>query len=166
MSDYAAALEEAFAMATASLVVIDTLEIRHPALEDSFYIAKALQDVSLTLETDEVKLFKAVAFRFTLPAKGSDGPPQLQMSIDNVDRTISDFLEIAATDGRETEIFYRPYLSTDLTTPQMNPPLKLFLRDVSISAIEISARATLGDLVNAPFPKELYTRERFPGIGE
>jgi hypothetical protein len=62
------------------------------------------------------------------------------------------------------EIYYRPYLSTDLETPLMEPPLRLFLRDVTVSESQVSGRAVPVDFLNLKFPTQLYDSERFPPL--
>jgi len=62
------------------------------------------------------------------------------------------------------EVTYRPYLSTDLTAPQMDPPLTLTLTQISADNYTVTARARMGDFANRKFPSEEYTATRFPGL--
>jgi len=65
-----------------------------------------------------------------------------------------------------TEVYYRPYLATDLTTPQLNPPLLLFLKEISVTAQNgAQGRCTFTDIINKKFPNDYYTRTRFPSLG-
>ncbi len=63
------------------------------------------------------------------------------------------------------EVVYRPYLSDDLTQPQMDPPLVLYLKEIQVNTYQVTGRATFMDIVNKRFPSELYTRLRFPSLG-
>ena len=89
----------------------------------------------------------------------------MTISIDNTDRRITDFVNTIKGQPGTTEVRYRPYLSNDLTTPQMDPPLLLFLKEISITAVQIQGRATFADIINKRYPSEWYTRERFPSLG-
>jgi hypothetical protein len=60
------------------------------------------------------------------------------------------------------EVVYRPYLNTYLSTPQMNPPLVFYLKDIQVTPQQIVGKATFMELVNRRFPSELYSRLRFP----
>jgi len=62
------------------------------------------------------------------------------------------------------EITYRPYLSTDLEGPQMDPPITLILTEVEANALKITGRARMLDIGNKAFPAEIYTAKRFPGL--
>lgn len=162
------ALKEAFTLCPSSLVYLATLEINHPDAVAPIYIVQDRKDWDLTLEgTGGVKTFEACTFRFSLPASGDNGIQELTIAIDNVDRRISDFINAVKESPEPVSVIYRPYLSTDPTTPQMNPPLVLNLRDIQITAVQITGRASFADIINKPFPhpSEIYTRERFPSLG-
>ena len=159
------AIKEAYALAPSTTTVLDTIEISHPSVEGgSLYLVRAIEPLTLTLETGAQKIFEPVGFQFTLPAAGENGRQDMQISIDNVDRRISDFIEKAKNYYEPVKVTYRPYLSSDLTTPQMNPPLVLSLQDVSVTVQAVSGRASFADVLNQKFPKEYYTRKRFPSL--
>lgn len=62
------------------------------------------------------------------------------------------------------EVLYRPYLSTDPTTPLMDPPLRLFLLSAAVSEAQVTCRAATADFINLKFPTELYVPDRFPPL--
>lgn len=159
------AIKEAFTIAPASKSVIHTLEIRQVGVQDSVFIAQSSTTVVANDENGVPRTFEPVGFQFTLPPSDEEGFRSLNISIDNVGRRASNFIETAMTSMVPVEIIYRPYLSDDLTVPQMLPPLVLYLQDVQITAFQVSGRATFMDIVNKKFPSELYTRERFPSLG-
>lgn len=164
-SPYLPAIKEAFAVATSNVAHLDTLEISHPSLPNKIRIVKNRTDLTLTLETGESVLFDGTAFRMALPPSGDNGLQELTISIDNVDRQVSDFLNSVKSSSLPPQITYRPYLSNDLTEPQMDPPLVLFLSDAKVTVFEATGRASFADLINKKFPTETYTRDRFPGLG-
>lgn len=164
-SSFQDAIKEAFVLAPASKVIYDTLEIRQNGVQDSVFIVKARQSIQATDENGTVRTFLPVGFQFTLPSEDEDGFRSLSISIDNIGRSISDFIEAAKSEKVPVEIIYRPYLSDDLSQPQMDPPLILYLKDIQVTAAQVVGKATFMDLVNKKFPNELYTRARFPSLG-
>jgi hypothetical protein len=146
--------------------LIEAITLSSHSDGQSLYIVQDRVGNTFTLEDDTTHFFEPVGFRFTLPAAGENGLQELNLSIDNTDRRITDFINLVKGTNVAVVVKYRPYLSTDLTVPRMNPPLTLFLRDVSIDALEMSAKATFADILNRKFPSELYTRERFPSLGD
>jgi hypothetical protein len=163
---YENAIKEAYAVCPRAAVVLDTLEVRHPSLDESIYLVRNIDDVVAALETAEVVTFRACGFKLSLPASGADGVQEMSLVIDNTDRRVSDFLMSAVTTNIPVKLVYRPYLYSDLTAPQMNPPLELELKDVNIGLADVSGRATFFNLQNSEFPRERYTRRRFPSLGQ
>lgn len=159
------ALKEAYASCPASKAIIDTLEIRQANVQSSIFIANHRIGIVALDENSVSRNFIPCGFRVALPPSNEEGFRSLNITLDNIDRRVSDFVEVALTAVREVECLYRPYLSDDMTRPQMNPPLLLFLKDVKIKDIQVTARATFMDLVNKRFPLELYNRLRFPALG-
>jgi hypothetical protein len=162
---YSAAIKEAYALAPSNIVTIDTIELTNPSGGNSLFLVQQRSNMSLGLETGETVEFEAVPFRFSLPAAGENGRQDLTLAIDNIDRRVSDFVNTAKSYSEPIRCIYRPYLSNDLTRPQMDPPLSLKLTSITATVVEVQAKATFGDVLNMPFPSQLYTRARFPGLG-
>jgi hypothetical protein len=158
------AIKEAYASAPTGVVYLETLQISHPLVVEDIFLVNDRVNHAMTLETAVVKNFRACSFRMALPASGDTGLQELSLTIDNVGREISDFMTTVRDSLDPVVITYRPYLSTDLTTPQMDPPLVLNLTDVVVTAAEVSGRATFADIINRKFPTDFYTRSRFPGL--
>ena len=170
------ALQEAYASAPTDRVIFDTLEVRHPAFFDdaaqptAIRVVIGYEDVSACLEGDaplnpgEYVDFIAGAFRFKLPGFEEGSVPQLQITIDGVSREVVGHIEAAIADPDPIEVTYRPYLSTDLSKPQMNPPLTMMLTKVSVTGTSVSGTASLSDVHNWAFPFQKYLASRFPGL--
>lgn len=170
------ALKEAYASAPTDSVIFDTLEVRHPAFVDDAGQPTAIrtvigyEDITAKLENDaplhagEYVEFIAGAFRFKLPGFEEGKVPQLQISIDGVSREVVGHIETAITASTPIEVTYRPYLSTDLSKPQMSPPITMELAKVSVSGATVSGIASLSDVHNRAFPFEKYMASRFPGL--
>jgi len=166
-TSYQQAIKEAYASAPSDVVLLDTLIISHPSLPgETKYLINARENYTLTLSDGVTEQeFTAYAFKFKLPPAGDNGVQDLQLVIDNVDRTVSDFLALAKEYRTPAKVIYAPYLSSDLTTPQLDPPLSLNLTDVKVTNFQVSGRATFADLINKKHPLQLYTRSRFPSLG-
>lgn len=170
------AAREAFASSPANSVSIETLEIRHPSLVDdngnpwAARVVRAHKELSATLELDapmnggEEVLFTPISFNLELP--GVDGRPadEITMTIDNVGEELMDVIETASTSQHKTEVTYRTFLSNDLSTPEQVPPATYTLGKASVGSSKITAMARISDLGRKPFPSELYSPERFPGL--
>lgn len=162
--DYEDAIIEAFAMANSDIVILETLEFVFAPTDDRILIVNNTVDIVATLETAEVVTFKAVGVKIKLPARNEDGFQDLTISIDNTNFEASDFLEKTLAYDDPVLCYYRPYLSNDLTMPQMNPPLTLYITDADISSEVVTVRASFADFLNKPFLSEKYTREHFPAL--
>lgn len=160
-----AALKEAYVLAPSNLAILDTLQFSHPALPGGdLYIVKNTEDLTMTLEDTSSHLFKACGFQITLPQSGDQGLQQLPIVVDNVLQVFTDFINLIKSSSDRCSVTYRPYLSSDLTTPQMIPPLVLYLTDIVVTETQVQGNCTFMDILNKPFPSELYTRQRFPGL--
>jgi len=158
------AIKEAFASAPTTKVVLNTLEIVQEGVQDPVYIVQALRPVTAKDENGVTKTFQPCGFQFSLPPSTEEGFQSLNIAIDNIGRRVSNFVETAQSQPVPVQVIYRPYLSDDLTQPQMVPPLVLYLKNVKITALQVQGTASFMDIVNKKFPSELYTRERFPGL--
>lgn len=158
------AIKEAYAIAPTTKVIIETLEIRQAGM-DSIYLAQSRTGITARDENGDEHFFEPSGFQMSLPPSNEEGFQSLDIAIDNIGRRVSDFVQAASEVESVVEVVYRPYLSDDLSQPQMDPPLLLYLKDVKITAAQCTGRATFMDLVNKKFPSELYTRDRFPNLG-
>jgi hypothetical protein len=160
------ALKEAFALAPSATVLLETLEISHPSLPSgTIWIVKDRQNWTFTLEDGITQqVFQAAAFNLALPAAGSNGLQTLKITIDDINLQVSNFCNAAKGYNTPVSIVYRPYLSTDPTTCQMIPPLKLSLTDAVVTPQGVTATCSFMDVNNANFPSQLYNQTRFPGL--
>lgn len=158
------ALVEAYALAPAAVSHVHTLELRHESLSAPLYLVQGFFHKDMRLETGDLVTFRACAFNFTLPGTDDGGLQELTLTLDNTNNRVSDFCEAAMLFPAPVEIYYRPYLSTDLETPLMDPPLRLFLQNVTVSEAQVSGRAVPCDFLNLKFPTEIYDSVRFPPL--
>lgn len=160
------ALVEAYAIAPADVIHLHTLELWHPNMSEPLYLVQGYFHKEFRLKPDGPLIpFRACAFNFTLPATDDGGLQELTLTIDNANNRVSDFCESAMDNfPAPVTVFYRPFLSTDLETPLMNPPLRLFIRHADISEAQVTARAAPADFLNMKFPTEIYSSPRFPTV--
>lgn len=170
------ALKEAYASNPDGVVIIHTLEFVHPNFRDennqptairvaiTHDVFNAQLESSAPLNPSEYVDFLPMNFDLSLPNVEHVATPEIDISIDNVSRDIEDNLAIAAASPFITEVIYRPYLSTDLTGPQMNPPLRLQLISAEADDFRVTARAGYGNTANKNCPSDIYNTERFPGL--
>ena len=108
--------------------------------------------------------FIALGFELELPTVDTAPVPEITVTLDNVSREIVRHLDAAATSIEIIEVTYRPYLSTDLEGPQMDPPITLTMTEVEVDVFRATGRARMLDIGNKAFPAGLYTAKRFPGL--
>lgn len=106
----------------------------------------------------------AAAFDLTLPEIDTGAAPELVLTIDNVSRDISDAMDLAVSTLQPVELIYRPYLSTDISAPQLDPPMQLDIVDVEADVQRVTARCRWPDLGGRAYPRLTYTPGRFPGL--
>lgn len=164
------AIKEAYASAPIDVVTLHTVELRHPAFTTPIRVVLDHADLTAKLEaTAPVDpgasvTFVAYAFNFERPAVEKTGNPEVLLTIDDVSEEIKANIELANAGTDKIEMTYRPYLSTDLNGPQMDPPLHLVVTHVNADLFQVTARASFGDDDNRQFPGEDYTATRFPGL--
>jgi len=165
-----AAIAEAYATAPTEAVILHTLEFRHPDFVAPIRVVQDHAALAATLESDaplnpaEEVSFQAFSFDVQLPDASADRMPEMVIGIDNVDQQIEDAIETAAGSSDKIEVTYRPYLSTDLSAPHMDPPVTLQLTHVEADVFKVTARAGFRNLGNIGFPSQDYPAARFPGL--
>ena len=170
------AIKEAYASAPSDVVILHTLELRHPSFVDENGANIAIRvvrdhanltaklEASAPLNPNEWVDFIAMGFDLQLPPVNTAPVPEITITLDNVSREIVTHLDGAAESQSMIEITYRPYLSTDLDGPQMDPPLTLILTNVEANAFRITGRARMLDIGNKSFPSQTYSAVNFPGL--
>ncbi len=159
------ALKEAYAACPDNVVLLHTLQFDHVAFTQPIRLVLNTESITATLEdgTNQAT-FVAANFELTLP-EVSDAPvPEVQIAVDNVDREILLNIEAAMADPKKITVTYRPYLSTDLSEPQMNPPMTMQVKHIEADLFRVTARAGFADLSNKRFPGEEYDTLRFAGL--
>ena len=132
---------------------------------EPFYIVNDTIPHTLPLDdslTPVIKTFETRGFKLRQVGSGENGLQSLGITIDDIDRRVSQFVAKAKEYQSPVELVFRIYLSDDLTKPQNNPPTVLFLTNSSKSAEGFSGTCSTIDVVNYPFPNQYYRLESFP----
>lgn len=167
-----AALVEAYATAPSNVVILNTLEIRHPMLPGGIF--RVCNPVSITARLEVVppategvlQVFTAAAFEMAMPSVDDSGLQQTSITLDDIDGLVMDFLTAAKAYRTPVQVIIRPYLSNDLLSgPQLDPPLYLSLGTAVAQNGTVTMPASFVDLINAKFLTELYTSARFRSLG-
>jgi len=171
------ALKEAYASAPQDDVTFETLELYHSTFIDEdggagpIRVVNDYRDLEAGLESTaladagEMVTFTRFAFEVKLPVV-SEGPhKEIIISIDNVTPLIAENIDRSKSTNEKIIVTYRPYLLSDLSKPQLDPPYSFILRTVDITESTVTGRATFSvELTNRSFPNKIYTARNFPGI--
>ncbi|WP_020164721.1 DUF1833 family protein [Methyloversatilis discipulorum] len=165
--DIDVALQEAYASANA--VELHTLEVRHPGFTQPIRLVLSHRNHTLTLEADAPLdpstpvEFIGTSFGAEMPAVDENGQMRMRITIDNATGEIEDELGPAVQLPTVAEVTYRTFLDLDTSAPQL-PILNMEVFDVSAGDMTIEVVVGFGDFSNKAFPREDYTRQRFPGL--
>lgn len=143
-----------FAQQTDAVFLV-LLEISHSELSSPIRVVNNMTDV-----TSGGNVFLASAFDVNLPDDTSDKPPQVSLSICNVDRSITQALADITT---PPTVKMWVVLASSPSTLEVGP-LEFTLLSVEYDVLTI--RGTLGyePILNEPFPADSFTPEYFPGL--
>lgn len=171
------ALAEAYAIAPAEEIIVDTLEVRHPSFidaagnPDSMWITTNEVELSAEIEggapikAGQTVVFRAIPFSFSRPRIEAGSTASIDIRIDNINRDWIKALDRAVVEPSKILVCYRCYLASSLLDgPQIIPPPTFVLSqcDVDMFCLRGSARVAI-DLAGS-FPRRLYTAAEFPGL--
>jgi hypothetical protein len=168
------AVAEAWAVAPAGLLVHETLEFvftRAGMLASERFVHNR-QAITATLEStaplgaSQAVLFNPAAFTLKLPEqRGEGGTPEMQISVANIGRVLTEHLEAAAFSPTPVQVIYRLYTSADLTAPHQSPgPLVMDVRGISAGVESVTARCGFGSLGERRFPLLEYQLRNHPSM--
>jgi len=162
-----AELKRVYASAPFDRRYVETLELSHPYFPTVFRLTNDPAPWLFLLSSSATSpvQFVPVPFRVQLPTVDAKGQQDLQIMLDNVGREAMDAIEAASyLPTVNIAVVYRVYIDIEGTAPQLDPPLVLALQSVVIDAQAITGTATRTDVLNRPFPSELYRVDTFPGL--
>lgn len=165
-----AALAEAYASAPDGAVILDTLEVWHPAFTSALRLVADHRALEARLEADaprqpgEIVTFVPLAFRLRPPEAVAEAPGVLEAEIDTAGREIVAELEAASVSLAPVEVIWRRFLAHAAADGPDHVVRGLTLRSASAGPARLTAQAGWTDLVNEGFPRLVYARDRFPTL--
>lgn len=149
-----AMLVDAFAQETDE-AIIPLITIEHDEWEETVRVAMNATDI-----TSRGYTFLAYPFDLVVPDDTSDRPPQAQLTIDNIDRRITESLESSIVPPTITIEIIR---SSDPDTVEVSWS-NMTLREVKYDKLVISGTLTYEDMERESYPAGSFTPAYFPGL--
>lgn len=132
------------------------LEITHPDLDEPIRVVNDTQDLIC-----QGKRFVALGFRATLPDDQENQLPRARLSVDNVGRELTKWLEISSGGlGAECRMLLVLRSAPDL----IEWDITMTLSNVSITPQEVTADLGFEDLLNRPAIPLTYRPDTAPGL--
>lgn len=166
------ALLEAYASCPPSVRLYQTLEVNHPSFAAPFYIVTNVgSDMSFGIETGaDINSGSTVSFiacpcQASYPEQREGQPPTAQIKIDNVNRELVPSIRAASGVRAYIQVYYREYLSSDLTEPAYGP-IGFQLINVQMVGVSLTGTAMVKNLQNKRFPRlnKNYDYIQFPSL--
>lgn len=157
------ALKEAYAVCPTDIVIFETIQIDHPDFDQPMRLVNDYADLTATLETGETVTFIRFAFESVGAEVNAQGLPEVVVTVDGASSEIANAMDQLAGSADALTVTLRSFRSDDLSAPAgRNVPGEV--RNISVEDVRVTLRIGFGEIANRPFPSELYTPRRFPGL--
>ena len=171
MTTFTEAYKEALVSADTNKAILETIEVYHSQfpgaapvrLVSDFEPHVCTLEASAPIEPSQPVLFSAGFFRFIPPKRTSTGYTPARLAIDNVDQVMQT-LANARGSNEPIQVIWRPYLSDDLSAPQIDPPLKLWLTNTTATLQSVTGTIAAPTIIGRAHPSDLITPQRFPAL--
>lgn len=162
---YDAGGRRVFASAPGQKMPLWGITLEHPLFLESHWLINRSVQMVLTLEDDSDQVYSPCYFVLNLPKMDGKGQQDAQLSIQNVDQMIVDELERAsAAPSTRIKVTIRLFIEDDPTAGPQNVPLELSFSSVEATSSVVTGTAGRSDVLNRPFPLEVYRIDRWPGL--
>ena len=176
------ALEQAYASADINKIPIQTIELLHPTFVDLASDNDTIRYVSTLnitrpvlckLEDDapvdagKIVQFSPAPITIKRPEKSNKGYADLGITIGVTSLEIERALDAVSEHSDPLRCYWRIYVldpGTGVISGPQNQPFEWTLYGSTTKRGELSATASLADIVNRPFPRLLYTPSFAPGL--
>ena len=162
----AEALREAYAVAPADTVVLDTLEVSTSG-QPSVHLTNNYISFTANLETGSPATFQPIPFKVKLPDKSSSELPTMTITIANPNQIVSNYLRAANIAKTPVKVMFRPFLATNngsTITVQLPVPMTFHIGPVKLGIDKVEVQCLFPNIANKRFPNESYTVRLFPGL--
>lgn len=167
-TDLSTALREYCSYATPGGVLLETIELHHDDWAAPLRIVLDHADLAATLEASAPRdagsavLFARGSLEIGKAGVDDSGQAELELRLDDVDRSVSSLIAQADTGASPVEVIIRNYVSSDLTAPGLVE--KMHVAETRIKTGMVVARCVYIDHVNRLHPRQRFTRSEFPGL--
>jgi hypothetical protein len=146
-------------------VIICLLTITHDDIQDAIYLSsdattRISDDPLIYVTASRGNNYLYLPFTFTMPDDKSDTPPRVQISFDNIDRTMVTLLRSVSS---PVDVKVELILKSSPDIVEIELPV-MQLSDVTIDAQLINATLVVDSLVNEPYPAGSFTPSSFAAI--
>lgn len=157
--------KEAYANADDTRITLYTLELNHPKFTQPLRIVADNDPLTAETEDGSQALFTPFWFRLKRPPIGEEPDPSVSITVDNVSGFMTPYLDAASRSGQKIRLIFRPYLvdEEDDSVTRLTS-LSMTVRNASANMTSATLTAAFVNPANLPFPSELYTSDRFPGL--
>lgn len=163
------ALREAYAVAPANTVILDTLEVSYSG-EPSIFITNNYAGFEAVLENSQTASFQPIPFKVNIPNKAKNEIPVMKVVISNPGQIVSNYLRTAKSLKKTVAVKFRPFLAKNLNsgsptiTNQLPTPMTFYVGPVNYSIGQVEVQCLFPNIANKRFPNEAYTIRLFPGL--
>lgn len=106
-----------------------------------------------------------VGFSFAPSAIEPGTTPEIEITIDGVNRALIHYLDLAMESGKPIAVAYRPYLDTAIEDgPQMDPVPTFEVAEITVGLTSVTMKARTGIDLRGAFPIRQYRMAEFPGL--
>ena len=140
----------------------DAYVLSHPSSETVYLIDHSEEFEGLV--DGYLRLFLPVPAQRIPPSRDDSGRQDAAITWAGVGGEAREFLDAAIADATQpVTCRWSIYLEGD-QEPKIVPWVELALTNIAVTRETVSAIATRADILNRPFPTEVYRVERYPGL--
>lgn len=106
-------------------------------------------------------LYKAVGFEVTPPNDRKEGLPQAKLSVDNIGRELTEWIE-ASAGGKGAKVLLMQALRSEPGVIQWSIPLDI--KGTGMDMARVESRLGFADVFNQPGIRQTYNKQTAPGL--
>lgn len=157
-------LRQVYASNPVDKIRYKTLELLHATFPGGAYrFVQGYSDLTATLENGQEVTFEGSGIGIVPPRRGGDERPTLGFRLDNVTLKVSTAINAALEGGGVITVYFREFISSDLSAPANNPT-PLFATVAKSNRFSVTVSAGFRDVVNKSWPRRRYTTQLAPGL--
>ncbi len=164
------AIREAYAVASSSAIIYDTLEIHHASFAAPIRVVAGWDAIEATLEATAPRnpgasvAFVPLGFEIDLAAIRESELPELIVRIYDASKMVVTPIEDASASPTPIEVIYRRFVSTDMSEPASTVGAARHMTSIRVDEQVVEGRAVYLDILNRAFPRGRYSLDEFPGL--